>query len=227
MESHLEKILAQVVEQAVDTGEPVGSQYLVDTYSLNVSSATVRNYFMDLEEQGLIMQPHTSSGRLPTEKGYQYFVEHLLVPRALSKKETNELSAAAKQADSELACVKACAKVAAELSQNAAIVGLGHMDSYYTGLTNLFSQHEFKDWNRVVSMSDVLDRLDDVLSTLRESRFEHPTTMIGSTCPFGPMCGSAIVTLPGGILLGLLGPMRMDYGLSISLAAKIQLLMTE
>ena len=103
MESHLEKILAQVVEQAVGTGEPVGSQYLVDVYNLDVSSATVRNYFMDLEELGLIMQPHTSSGRLPTEKGYQYFVEHLLVPRVLSKKETNELLSASKQADSEQA----------------------------------------------------------------------------------------------------------------------------
>lgn len=222
MEEHLRRILSYVVEQAVETGEPVGSQHLVDRYGMEVSSATVRNYFMALEELGMIMQPHTSSGRLPSEQGYRFYVENILKPRPLSRKETNELTQSVAGLDNDVQRLKVCAKTAAELSQNAVVVGVGNMDSYYTGLTNLFSQQEFKDWNRVVSMSDVLDRLDEVLIRLRNARFELPTTLIGSACPFGPMCGTVMVNVGEGEILCVLGPMRMDYGQAISLTSKIQ-----
>ena len=222
MEDHLQEILAHVVEQAVQTGEPVGSQNLVDHYGLDVSSATVRNYFMALEELGMIMQPHTSSGRLPSELGYRFYVENILKPRPLSRKEANELMQTVSGVENDEQRLKVCAKAVAELSQNAVVVGVGDMDSYYTGLTNLFSQQEFRDWNRVVSMSDVLDRLDEVLIRLRTARFDQPTTLIGSACPFGPMCGAVMVNVGDSAVLSILGPMRMDYGQAISLALKIQ-----
>ncbi|MFA6160754.1 MAG: hypothetical protein WC766_01095 [Patescibacteria group bacterium] len=226
MDERLGHILQLVVEKAVETGEPVGSQFLVDECGLDVSPATVRNYFAALEEGGYIMHPHTSSGRLPTEKGYREYVNTLMKSKNLNKKEVGLLSEASKATKEDNLRLKAMAKLAAELSENAVILGLGTSDSYYTGLTNLFSQSEFKDWNRIVSMSDVLDRLDDVLTKLRHVRFEEPTTLIGGECPFGSMCGSVVVTTPQGCLIGILGPMRMDYAQAISLMKKMQELLT-
>ena len=71
-------ILARVVEEYVATGQPVGSRYLVERAGLSVSPSTVRNELATLEQQGLLTHPHTSAGRVPTERGYRYYVDRLL-----------------------------------------------------------------------------------------------------------------------------------------------------
>ncbi|MDF1496934.1 MAG: hypothetical protein P1P90_02645 [Patescibacteria group bacterium] len=227
LDDHLKQMLAMVVEQVIHTGDPIGSQYLVDTYKLNISSATVRNYFSALEREEYITQPHTSSGRIPTEKGYQFYVDNLMKPRLLSKKERNDLEEAAQATHIDERNVKQLAKSSADLAQNAVVIGIGEMDSFYTGLSHLFTQNEFKDWNRIVNMSDILDRLDEVLFTLRQKYYEKPTALIGSECPFGPMCGLVITSLKQGHIIGILGPMRMDYGHSISLLTHVQSLLDD
>jgi heat-inducible transcriptional repressor len=73
-----EKILALVVKQYVETAQPVGSETLRKRGLADVSSATIRNELATLEELGFLMHPHTSAGRIPTEKGYRYFVESLM-----------------------------------------------------------------------------------------------------------------------------------------------------
>ena len=70
-------VLRAIVEDYVSTNEPVGSKSLVDRHSLDVSPATIRNDMAVLEEQGFIVQPHTSAGRVPTDKGYRLFVDRL------------------------------------------------------------------------------------------------------------------------------------------------------
>jgi heat-inducible transcriptional repressor len=70
-------VLRAIVEDYVSTNEPVGSKNLVDRHSLDVSPATIRNDMAVLEEQGFIVQPHTSAGRIPTDKGYRLFVDRL------------------------------------------------------------------------------------------------------------------------------------------------------
>ena len=72
-----ESILRAVIEEYVSTAIPVGSQSLVERYSLGVSSATVRNILAALEFNGLLTHPHTSAGRIPTDAGYRYFVESI------------------------------------------------------------------------------------------------------------------------------------------------------
>src|SRR5204863_5737646 len=72
------EILRRVVEAYVSTGEPVGSKTLVERSAMRVSSSTVRNELAALEERGLLMHPHTSAGRIPTETGYRVFADDLL-----------------------------------------------------------------------------------------------------------------------------------------------------
>src|SRR5438128_1573356 len=72
------EVLRRVVEEYVATGQPVGSKTLVERSALAVSPSTVRNELAELERLGLLMHPHTSAGRVPTEAGYRLYVDHLL-----------------------------------------------------------------------------------------------------------------------------------------------------
>ncbi|MGQ0832238.1 MAG: heat-inducible transcriptional repressor HrcA [Microthrixaceae bacterium] len=76
-------ILRAVVEEYIDTAQPVGSAHVVRSSGVKVSSATVRNDMATLEQEGYLRQPHTSAGRIPTEKGYRFFVDNLGSPAAL------------------------------------------------------------------------------------------------------------------------------------------------
>ena len=78
------RVLAAVVDEYIKTGEPVGSKSLVDLEGLSVSSATIRNDMAALEAMGLLEQPHTSAGRVPTYQGYRYYIERLMKPAPLS-----------------------------------------------------------------------------------------------------------------------------------------------
>ncbi len=82
-----ELILSLVIKEYISTAQPVGSLTLVQKYNLNVSPATVRNEMALLEAEGYLTHPHTSAGRVPTEKGYRYFVEKLLETFPLSPSE--------------------------------------------------------------------------------------------------------------------------------------------
>src|SRR5690242_21081866 len=77
-------VLRAIVQDYVASREPVGSKTIVDRHSFGVSAATIRNDMAALEEDGLIAAPHTSSGRIPTDKGYRMFVDHLAEVRALT-----------------------------------------------------------------------------------------------------------------------------------------------
>jgi heat-inducible transcriptional repressor len=85
-------VLRAIVEDYVATREPVGSKALVERHSLGVSSATVRNDMAVLEEEGYIVQPHTSAGRVPTDKGYRVFVDRLSTVKPLSPAERRAIS---------------------------------------------------------------------------------------------------------------------------------------
>jgi heat-inducible transcriptional repressor len=75
------KILNAIIQNYLETGEPVGSRTISKYTDLNLSSATIRNEMADLEELGYIMQPHTSAGRIPSDKGYRFYVDHLIAEK--------------------------------------------------------------------------------------------------------------------------------------------------
>lgn len=88
MDRRTADILTVIIEEYVNSAEPVGSKNIVDKYSMGVSSATVRNEMHDLEEEGYITSIHTSSGRIPTDKGYRFYVDYLT--EYIKQKETEE-----------------------------------------------------------------------------------------------------------------------------------------
>src|ERR671931_2498993 len=87
-------ILRAVVEEYIDTAQPVGSGHVAAAPGVDVSSATVRNEMATLEADGYLLQPHTSAGRVPTEKGYRYYVARLMPPQRLGSGEQGALRSA-------------------------------------------------------------------------------------------------------------------------------------
>ena len=85
-------ILEAIVEDYIVSAEPVGSRAITRRHSLSLSPASVRNVMADLEDMGLLCSPHTSAGRIPTPKGFQYYIDSLLEVRNLSKEEKQKLS---------------------------------------------------------------------------------------------------------------------------------------
>jgi heat-inducible transcriptional repressor len=90
-ENRKRKLLQAVIYQYVRTAKPVGSQVIVDKYNFGLSSATVRNLLVDLEKEGFLIQPHTSAGRVPTDKGYRFYVDSLLEIQTLASAEEERI----------------------------------------------------------------------------------------------------------------------------------------
>lgn len=214
MDERLAKLFQHTVDEYIATGEPVGSSALVERYHLDVSPATVRNWFAELDAAGLLTQAHTSGGRLPTERGFQLYTERFVTPRPATKREREVMHRVVEGKDAR--SVKLLARTISNLSGLAAFVGFRTHDTFYTGLSQLFGQPEFKNWQHVVSLSDILDHLDEALEELGRERFSPPLIRLGSACPFGPVCGTVLLSTANGIM-GLLGPVRMDYQHALSL----------
>ena len=82
-------ILRNVIQQFILTASPVGSRNISKNYNIGLSPATVRNIMSDLEESGFLNHPHTSAGRVPTDKGYRFYVDSLMDPPILDAKAIN------------------------------------------------------------------------------------------------------------------------------------------
>jgi heat-inducible transcriptional repressor len=118
------KILAAVVHEYLATGGAVGSR-TVTRRGVDLSAATVRNVMADLEEAGLLKQPHTSAGRVPTDQGLRFFVDSLLKVRSLSPRERDEVRARYEFSTGELdSALREAGRVLSDLSQQTVVVSL-------------------------------------------------------------------------------------------------------
>ena len=92
LDDRKKKVLQAIVEEYINTAEPVSSNALTNNYGLNYSSATIRNEMADLEKKGYLDKTHTSSGRIPSEKGYRYYVDELMKDDDISLEEIKYIS---------------------------------------------------------------------------------------------------------------------------------------
>ena len=215
MNERQQSLLKILTIEFIKTAQPVSSQFITDSGGFDLSSATIRNEMADLEKQGYIFHPHTSAGRVPTEKGYQYFVENFIEEDGLSKKNQDSLSAVAQGYNQfEYALVKNLAKQMAALSDSAVFVAFANNDFYYTGLSNLFSQPEFFQHQLVYDLSNVIDHLDTTINKIFNRIDDQIDITVGSKNYFSHECSSVLIKYDTGDyqgIVGILGPMRMDY----------------
>ena len=170
------EVLCAIVEDYVRTHEPVGSKTLVERHRLGVSSATVRNDMAALEEDGLIAQPHTSAGRIPTDKGYRMFVDNLTGLKPLTKAEKRAIATFLQGAVDLDDVVHRSVRLLAQLTQQVAIVQyptlsrstVRHVEVVTltpTRVLLVLITSAGRVEQRVVEMPEPLD--DDVISDLR------------------------------------------------------------
>lgn len=211
MEDRQKSLLKLIIESYIKTAEPVGSKFLVSEFDLELSDATVRNEMRFLEETGYLAQPHTSAGRIPTEIGYRLYVEELMGQSSVSKKTTEVLEKAVKDLKGEEA-VKALSRAMAEEIHAAVIVAFGTERVYYTGLSELFAQPEFKNSEYTLNASEMFDQAEELVGDLFERVPQgKPQVFIGSQNPLGPHLSLVSVQLPQEIIINVMGPLRFDY----------------
>ena len=114
------KILEAIISNYLETGEPVGSRTISKYTDLNLSSATIRNEMSDLEEMGYIVQPHTSAGRIPSDKGYRFYVDRIMADKEKTVSEMKDLMI--EKADKMELVLKQIVKVLASNTNYAAMV---------------------------------------------------------------------------------------------------------
>lgn len=207
------ELFKNIVEEYIKTAQPVGSKLIVDKFNLDISPATVRNDMRELEEQDLIVSPHTSAGRIPTEYGYRYYTKNYInLDTELNDKEMEKLrNVEIKNIDD----IKNLAKVIAEKSGLGVFIGFAKNDIYYTGLSNIFKQPEFQNLNLVYNISSVIDHLDESMEKVY-NQISKTEIKIGKDNLFSLDC-SAVMTKIKNILIIIFGPMRMNYQENIKL----------
>jgi len=222
MNERQEQLFKLIVDQYIKTAMPVSSKLVADLGSFDLSSATIRNEMALLEEQNYIYHPHTSAGRVPTEKGYQFYVERFIGQPNGSAKIQEKVKSVLSSSDFQPQEIKNLAKNIAEMSDGAVFVAFSTNDFYYTGLANLFNQPEFVEQQLVFQLSRVMDHLDLVIHKMFNSIGDAVDISIGKDNPFGKDCSSVVADYrvkDGRGLIGIIGPMRMDYQTNYSLVS--------
>ena len=198
------QILVAIIEQYAEVASPVGSVTLAKLFG--VSSATIRSEMAKLEDLGLITQPHTSAGRIPTDKGYRFYVnrlteqnenenEQLLLNSNNSKDNFSRgfraiSSRVVAQNDRADQAIRSAVDSLVELTGNLGLATIGDQ-LYINGIYNLFSQPEFESGEAVQSVAQLLDNLDP---WLREVAPNEPLNVyIGSENPIGKSSGASLI----------------------------------
>lgn len=212
------QILAAIIEQYAEVAAPVGSVTLAKLFG--VSSATIRAEMARLEEMGLIAQPHTSAGRVPTDKGYRFYVNALNEAEATMVPQLDRSTRAIEarvhtHKDRADRAIRSAVDSLVDLTQNLGLATIGD-ELYMSGIGNLFSQPEFTAGNHVQAVARLLDNLEP---WLREAAPNEPLNVyIGSENPIGKSSGATLIVsrfrspYSDKSYIGVLGPTRQSYG---------------
>ncbi|MCB0216874.1 MAG: hypothetical protein KDH92_09580 [Chloroflexi bacterium] len=232
-----QRILALVVQDYVDTAQPVGSLALVRRHGLSVSAATVRNELAALEDLGYLMHPHTSAGRVPTVSGYRYFVEHLMRRAELRHRERRTIRHQFHQAglDPER-WLKLSAAVMARTSGVAGLVVAQpdpdrERERYHAGLVQILYQPEFADNDRLRSVVELLEHGRGLDPIARRLPPDGVQVIIGGEPPLEQVPYMTLVLSRFGLpetsgVLGVVGPTRLAYERAVPAVGFMARLMT-
>jgi heat-inducible transcriptional repressor len=214
MTDRQKQILGAIVEQYAEVASPVGSNLLAKAFS--VSSATIRAEMAELERNGFITQPHTSAGRVPTDKGYRFYVNNLTEEKESTAERRGERALTARVQDGAVPeyTIRATVDTLVELTHNLGLATIGNQ-LYMSGLSNLFGQPEFVQAEQVRQVANLLDNLEP---WLREAAPNQPLSVyIGSENPIGRSAGCSLIIsrfqspYSDRSYIGVLGPTRQSY----------------
>jgi heat-inducible transcriptional repressor len=208
------QILRAIVEQYAEVASPVGSSLLAKVF--NVSSATIRAEMAELERHGFISQPHTSAGRIPTDRGYRFYVNSLAEGQGTQSEHRAQRALVARVEGGGLPerTIRNAVDTLVELTHNLGLATIGNQ-LYMSGLSNLFGQPEFASGNHVQQVARLLDNLEP---WLREAAPNEPLSVyIGAENPIGRAANCTLIIskfrspYSDRSYVGVLGPTRQSY----------------
>ncbi len=211
-----EQILRTIVEQYASTAEPVGSIVLAREFG--TSSATIRSDMAELERQGYIMQPHISAGRVPTDKGYRYYVNGL--SPVAEDRTSRAVARRVQNAGEAERAIKNAVESVAQVTHNLGLATLGN-NLYLSGMASLFAHPEFRGGEGAYQVARLLDSLEEWLAEAAPN--EPLSVYIGHENPIGRASGATLIIsrfsspYSHRSYIGVLGPTRQRYGPVIGL----------
>ena len=213
------QILRIIIEEYIETAEPVGSETLDKKYNLGVSPATIRNEMVKLTHAGYLKQLHTSAGRTPTPNALRLYVNKLMKPKELSVTEevTVKQNIWEHRAEREK-LLRDATRGLAQFSKAMSLAATDEGDIYAAGVGNILDMPEFYDIDITKYLLDTLDKYDywwNIISHLQES--DDPLAIL-----FGEDLGNDILRQCGGVFIrfnssshkgaiGVIGPSRLNY----------------
>jgi heat-inducible transcriptional repressor len=214
MTERQKQILSAIIEQYAEVAVPVGSSLLAKVF--DVSSATIRAEMAELERLNFIRQPHTSAGRIPTDRGYRFYVNNLTTSEETAPERRAERALSARVTHGGLPerTIRNAVDTLVELTHNLGLATIGNQ-LYISGLSNLFGQPEFIGGNQVQQVARLLDNLEP---WLREAAPNEPLSVfIGAENPIGRSAGVTLIIsrfrspFSDHSYVGTLGPTRQSY----------------
>lgn len=214
------QILKAIIEEFIETAEPVASETLDKKYNLGISPATIRNEMVKLTTGGFLKQPHTSSGRAPTAMGLKFYVEKLMKPKELSV--NDEVNVKQKIWDYRSRMdhlLREATKTLANRTKVMSLAATDEGDFYTSGVGNILEMPEFYDIDITKHLLDTLDEYDYWWRIFSAINFqnEEPLRVL-----LGEELGSQLSNQCGGVFIhfssshhqgtiGVVGPFRLDY----------------
>jgi len=213
-----EAVLEIIVRNYTESAEPIGSRFVAR--KLGLSSATMRNVMSDLEEKGFLMHPHTSAGRIPTDKGYRYYINSLMHKRSVNNNVVHMVQVQYHQKIRSLEDVlEKTSHLMSSLTNYVGVTLLPDIDRVYLdGASHLIEQPEFRD---IKKLHNLFKCLEDKVSILKllcdEADNDKLTIHIGKENKSNYLSECSIVTRGYKVKgkssgkLGVIGPKRMVY----------------
>jgi len=228
-------LLKAIIEEYIETAEPIGSEVIERKYDLGVSPATIRIEMVRLTKEGFLRQPHTSAGRTPTSMGLRLYVSELMKERTLPV--TAEVSIKEQLMSNRYKQERLLKEAVKALAKQCDMLGLAVEDDgqiYYAGAANILDWPEFYDIDVtrfVLGLFDEFPRLQDIIGRAQGSDPVH--ILFGEDMEFENLRPTSLVftrynaTTDEGGVLGVIGPARMNFALVLPYVKYVRNLVTE
>ena len=218
-------ILAITIEQYIKSVTPVSSALISNEYPLSVSSATIRNILAELEEEGYLTHPHTSAGRIPTQRGYRYYVDNLMNQIQLLEGEKRRIKAEYEQQSMELeGLLEKTSQVISEETHYTSIISVDGWGSkiYCSGTSSVVEYPETQDIEKIRNILKTLDEKEKLLELINCELRKKVSIFIGQELRLQQMNSCSLIITSYKMKKGLsgrmavLGPTRMNYSKVVS-----------
>ncbi len=228
-------ILEIVIREHIENASPISSKFIEEKYSLGVSPATIRAELYNLIEKGYLFQPYTSSGRVPTDKGYRFFVDLLTekeikkIEKRIEKRMTREVEKMQAEIENRVHFIRQFTRFIAQSSSSLAVSYFPKDNILYKeGWKEVLSDPEFTDIEKIHDFMTLVEDFEEGIDSLysENERTNCVRIYIGQESPFSKRDDFSVLISPCKIsrkkgIFAMMGPKRMAYEKNINLVESI------